>query len=337
MWNNLYKRDIFRYVQILFGVAFGCISFYLVFQSISLTDLWYVLKVANILLASLAFGTVLISSLLKSYRWKIILRCSGVRSRFFKLFQYILIGHTVNAIYPARFGEISRALYLRKEGVPFVSSLMSIVIEKFLDFNVFGVFIAVLLIIFPFPTWLSHRMLTLLGVLLFVFILVILLSININRFAEKIHKYLQRKSGKIGKWLVSYFDQMISYIHYIDDTKVMIRLLVISFAAWFMAIITNYLVLTALSLDLPLETAFVLLVFLQFGYLIPTLPGKIGAFEAMCVFVLSLFDIPQVESFAYGIVLQMVALIPTTLIGLIFIWFNGLSLKDKNILEVNNK
>jgi hypothetical protein len=56
---------------------------------------------------------------------------------------------------------------------------------------------------------------------------------------------------------------------------------------------------------------------------LPSVPGRIGIFEYLCVLALGVFNIPESTAFSYGILLHVVALLPQTVIGLVFLGIMG--------------
>jgi hypothetical protein len=61
--------------------------------------------------------------------------------------------------------------------------------------------------------------------------------------------------------------------------------------------------------------ALVLLVALQLGTALISVPGNLGVFHAITVLVLTRFDVDQTSAVAYAIVLYAVAIIPKIVLG----------------------
>jgi uncharacterized protein (TIRG00374 family) len=101
-----------------------------------------------------------------------------------------------------------------------------------------------------------------------------------------------------------------------------------SVVIWATAILTNHLTLLALNIRLPIAASILVLVVLQVSLSLPSIPGRIGVFEYLCVLSLAVFGIKQANAFTYGILLHMVALLPSTLLGLVFLSIFGLQQKQ---------
>jgi uncharacterized membrane protein YbhN (UPF0104 family) len=74
---------------------------------------------------------------------------------------------------------------------------------------------------------------------------------------------------------------------------------------------------------------------LQAGISIPSIPGKIGIFEYICVLSLVAFKVDPARAFSYGILLHAIVLLPTTILGLIFFWRLGLKRPETSLLEIS--
>jgi uncharacterized membrane protein YbhN (UPF0104 family) len=63
-----------------------------------------------------------------------------------------------------------------------------------------------------------------------------------------------------------------------------------------------------------------LMVVLQIGVAVPSLPGRVGLYEGMVILVLALFGIDRDTAFATGLALHVVSFVPPILLGIFFVW-----------------
>jgi uncharacterized membrane protein YbhN (UPF0104 family) len=82
-------------------------------------------------------------------------------------------------------------------------------------------------------------------------------------------------------------------------------------------VLTNYWVLLALDIQAPLVASLLVLVAVQAGISLPSLPGKIGVFELTCILALEIFRVSRTIALSYGILLHAVVFIPILVPGLI--------------------
>ena len=91
---------------------------------------------------------------------------------------------------------------------------------------------------------------------------------------------------------------------------------------WGLGAATNYCVLGAFDLvrSLKLTPSLLLLVALQAGVAVPSLPGNVGVFEAICVAVLTIFGVSQEQALAAGLVLHAIVFVPPLIWGGALMW-----------------
>ena len=99
----------------------------------------------------------------------------------------------------------------------------------------------------------------------------------------------------------------------------LVKIVLLSVLIWGTAILNNYLLLLAFQIDLPVTAAVLLLVGLQIGISLPSLPGTIGVFEYVCVLVLAVFAVERTAALSYGILLHAIVMLPATLAGIAFL------------------
>jgi hypothetical protein len=92
---------------------------------------------------------------------------------------------------------------------------------------------------------------------------------------------------------------------------------------WGTAIWTNVLTFRALDLRLPWTAAGLLLAVLQAGISVPSVPGRIGVFQYLCILTLGLFGVSEAAGLSYGILLQAIVFLPTTLLSVAGLWLFG--------------
>ncbi|MGH2541764.1 MAG: lysylphosphatidylglycerol synthase domain-containing protein, partial [Ardenticatenaceae bacterium] len=98
-----------------------------------------------------------------------------------------------------------------------------------------------------------------------------------------------------------------------------------SVVIWVAATLTNYCVLRALHIQAPATSALVVLVVLQLGITLSSIPGTLGIFEYLCLVVLSLFGVAQSAALGFAVLLHLLVLLPT-FVGLFLFWRAGFSL-----------
>ena len=143
--------------RLILGTAVGLLLLILAVRGVSWSQVRSALAKANFPLLAVALGTVLLTTLAKAARWRLLFPQGYNRPGLSKLFSVLLIGQTVNAILPARLGEIARAYLIGEiEGVDKALALSTVIVEKALDALMLLLLIALVFAFMPLPAWLGR-------------------------------------------------------------------------------------------------------------------------------------------------------------------------------------
>jgi len=119
--------------QFWVGLALSGGFLYLALRGLGIRDIWEPLKTARYWWLIPGVGVYFIGVWVRSWRWHYLLRPVKSISTP-KIFPIVTIGYMGNNIYPARAGEILRAVILkRKEDISISASLATIVVERVFD------------------------------------------------------------------------------------------------------------------------------------------------------------------------------------------------------------
>jgi uncharacterized protein (TIRG00374 family) len=125
---------------------------------------------------------------------------------------------------------------------------------------------------------------------------------------------------RFGGRLQGIFERLLDGLDGLRQPRVWFWAALWSAATWGLGALTNHLVLLALDMHLPLSASLMLMVVLQLGVAVPTLPGRVGLYEGLCIVVLALFDVDQDAAFAAGLALHAVSFVPPIILGLYYVW-----------------
>ena len=307
------------------AVAISIISLYLALRDVSLQEVWHALSLADIKFVALALLSVGINTFGKTIRWKVLMGNRGREILISQTFSALLVGQMLNTIYPARIGDLSRAYTIGGYGPGRVFVLGTVVIEKVLDMLSYALLFLFLLFLVPLPTWVSESGYTFAG---------LALAISIATFIITFKREWVIRSGRA---IIAYFPERIktfagnkflsalASLDVLQNRQDLVKLAFWSALIWGTAVLNNHLTLLALGIHLPLTASLLILIALQAGITIPSVPGRFGVFEYICVLSLGIFGIGQTTGFTYGILLHGIVMLPTTLLGLIFFSFSGAS------------
>ncbi len=222
-----------------------------------------------------------------------------------------LMGQAVNIILPFRGGEVARFSWLGwKDKSLLISGALSIVIEKWLDFFILSLLFFTLaplisewISVPPFLYWgMVGILLVILGVVVWA----------VRRFKIETLPFIPQKFRQVlGNEIIH---MEFSLKNRLASGFVSIAL---SLLIWGNMILTNLLLMLALSFPLNLSMAVVILVFIYVALIPALIPGNLGPFHGAVVLGMSLFQVPLSHSLSYAIALHgIVTILPLLFSGI---------------------
>jgi uncharacterized protein (TIRG00374 family) len=330
-------------LRLILGTVVGLLLLALALRGVNWSQVGSALAEANYPLLALALGTVLLTTLAKAGRWRLLFPEEYGQPRLSKLFSVLLIGQMVNAVLPARLGEIARAYLIGEiEGVDKALALSTVIVEKALDALVLLLLIALVFAFMPLPAWLGRSGILISG-LLAVAVGLLLVGVYRAQWIRNCSKGISQ--SPLLAWMVrlrspqvwrSRPSKMMSWIHRFDLERrlgtitagltalsrgnVALRLLGWSVLVWALAAMTNYVTILALGIRVPFLAALLLLAALHLGVAVPSSPGRVGVFHYICVLSLSLFSVDRSLALSCGLVLHLIVFMPMITLGAWFLW-----------------
>jgi len=319
---NRAERDALRrrVLRITLGVLVSILTIYLALRDVDLAQVEQALLAADARWVGLALLGVAVNVLAKAYRWRLMMPGYS----FGRLLLALLAGAMLNYYVPARLGDFSRAYAAGSPGAGRAFALGTVLLEKVFDLVAYALLFIILVLLIPLPEWASQPGL--------VFVLAALAGVGAAGLVAYRRGYLLAQSERWlsrlpQSWQVFTHSRLKAGLDSLDTLQGTRALLGLSFwsaVIWLAALATNQFMLQALDLDLPWTASLLVLVVLQVGITIPSVPGRIGVFEYLCILALGIFGVDHAPALTYGILLHGVVLIPTTLAGLLAIWLLGI-------------
>lgn len=280
-------------------------------QAINWSEVQAAFQKADVGWLVVAGGTIGATQFLKAVRWRFLLQAHGIRPPLVELVRVQLIGQGLNTFLPLRIGEVARIQWLQRYDRVLV--LSTITIEKSADLLCFGAMGIALAVGTTLPDWLTDRFRTF-AITTMVMMGMLLLLLAVSREG----------------WLTPLLDKvpffrpfLTPYLRFREGWRQVTRprdglvLMGLSGAIWLMAIATNLAMLAAFTLPADWIAGTALLVILQIGITVVTLPATLGIFEYLCVVTLGWFGVSYSVAFGIGIALHLLVLIPSVA-GILF-------------------
>jgi uncharacterized membrane protein YbhN (UPF0104 family) len=206
-------------------------------------------------------------------------------------------------------------------GRPYI--LGTVAIEKVMDMISYALLFLMLVLLLPLPLWVSESGYSFTIVAGLVTLGMVFLAYNPLRFALTLERLTSWLPARLREPFLNRIKAGLESLNIIRRRTDLLKLALLSVVIWGTAIWTNALTFRALNLNLTWTAAGLLLIVLQAGISVPSVPGRIGLFQYLCILTLGLFGVSQSESLSYGILLQAIVFLPTTLLSMAGLWLFG--------------
>jgi hypothetical protein len=334
---------LFKSRRFWIGIAFSLLFLVLFLYRVDFRKMGEALGTANYLFILPGLALYFIALLFRTVRWRFLLspiRPFGVG----RLFPVVVIGYMANNLLPVRLGELVRAYYLgEREKVSVSASLATIFLERIYDGLTLLFFVAVAALFLPLAglvkglgqasgiPWTLLAVATALPFLVAMAYLTLLatfprLRVTVDWLAALLPGRLRPRARE----LIGLFIQGLASL---KSPRNLVFLFLLSVPVWFfegaMYLVIGY------SFGLPGS-------FIGFGQLVgvmllvtavsnlvlslPSSQGGVGPFEFFGAATLVLLGMNSEVAKAYIVALHIALLVPVTLLGLLLLWWENISL-----------
>jgi len=313
-------------LQIALGTLISLVFLWLTFRQVDWRNTWMTIEHANIWLLAVALLTVILATLIRAERWRLMFFPDHRRLRLTKFLSVFLVGQVINAVIPVRLGEVARAYLVGEiEQVSKAHALWTTVLDKVLDSLTLLAFLLLLSFVVPLPAWLQQAGWILSGGLAIVLAILLLgamyqdSTLRLVAAFEARHPWTAR--ARVGRLLRAVF----ASLRLVRTPALALGLAGWSLAAFLVAAATNWIAALALGLRLPLSASLLLLAVLQISAVVPlpTSPGRVGLFHYLCVITLQIFGVQRDVALGYGLILHFLTYLPMAVGGPLCLWLEN--------------
>jgi uncharacterized protein (TIRG00374 family) len=246
-----------------------------------------------------------------------------------KVWSVYMIGQMLNAVFPARAGDVGRIFLIgAEEETSRSAALSTVVMEKVIDlvmltlaYLTLALWVATTKV--GLPPWLRDvgRGLIPLTALALAGLL------SLTYFGRSLWRFLRQGLRPFpSQWQAAadgVADRAITALEAFRHSRARTKVWGLSALIWVLMVLTNQLIFRAFGLGLAPYVAIALSVVLMSGAAAPPLPGNLGVFVYLCMLVLQLFGVNREVALVYGITLQVVVYLPVITLGLAcMVWRN---------------
>ena len=330
--------------QFWLGVLISILFVWLALRGLKLSEFWNAVKDANYIWLIPGIAVYFVGVWVRAWRWHYLLRpIKKIPTK--TMFPITTIGYMGNNIYPARAGEVLRAVILkRKEGVSVSASLATIIVERIFDGVVMLAFIFVNL---PELAKLKGasgfvgniQQVAIIGTGIFIGTLVVFL----------IAAMYPQTTAKVGLWFIYHLlpqrlhEKVISLMNKFLDGLASLRspfnvlmVFLTSVIIWLLETGKYWFVMHAFDFSVSFFALMLMNGIVNLATTIPSAPGYIGTFDAPGIAVLTAYGVDQATAAGYTLVLHVALWLPITLLGAYFLTREGIQWSDSLRAETKN-
>ena len=312
----------------LFIAALTLGLLWLFFRNIELHATWQAIAHARLGLIFAAVLVTLMTYVLRAWRWQALLRPIG-HARFRTAFRTTVIGFAATFLLPGRIGEVLRPYLLaRTEGFKATATFATVIVERLLDVCTVVMLFAVALPFVNVDVGREVKTASAIAVAGSLALLVLLFMLaghpeRLGQWAGKLARHLPARIAEVTEQLVRTFAEGLKVMRHPGQ---LVLAAFWSVPLWSSIALGVWLTSLAFDLTFPFMGSFLVLALLAAGVSLPT-PGGVGGFHYTYLLALTqFFGAPREASAAAALVLHAVSFVPVTLVGLVFMWQDGLTL-----------
>jgi uncharacterized protein (TIRG00374 family) len=272
----------------------------------------------------------LVGFVLRARRWQALLAPLG-HAHFRNTFRATIVGFTATNLLPGRLGEVLRPYLLgRAEGFQFSSTLATIIIERVLDLVCILLLFAWFLLTTDVDVARELKVAGVVGAVIAVAALAALMigaghPERLGRGAGRLAGILPGRAADAVAWFVR---TLVEGLAVMRRPAPLVVAFAMSMLLWLSIAGAIWMTSLAFSLTMGPVDSFLVVGYLAVGVSIPT-PGGMGGFDWFFLKAATgVFGIDPAQAGAAAIVLHAISFVPITLLGLLFMWQDGLTLRS---------
>jgi uncharacterized protein (TIRG00374 family) len=320
--------------QFWLGLAISAAFLYFVLRNIDFSAFWVAVQSANYWWLIPGVAVYFVAVWARAWRWHYLLRpLKQIPTR--TMFPIVAIGYMGNNIYPARAGEVLRAVVLkRKEGVPVSASLATIIVERIFDGVVMLAFIFINLGELAklnagagVAAGLSIQQIAFWGSLVFFgALLVFLLAAMFPAVSERLLAWVAAHliPTRFRAQVLEIGTRFLGGLESLRSPLEIFMVFLTSLVIWLLETGKYWFVMHAFNFEVSFFALMLMNGVVNLATTIPSAPGYIGTFDAPGIAILQAYGVPQAVATSYTFVLHIALWLPITALGAYYLAREGI-------------
>ena len=303
--------------RLIIGLAVSLVALWLAFRNLDWQSFGQALGQGKPLGLIAGAALLLASVPLRGLRWRIFL--APVKEVPLKVTNSgTFLGLFANIVLPLRLGELVRSYYVaRQTASPMSQVLGSILVERAVDYMSFLFLLALLPIVGVLPD--QFRVPLMWALVLGSIVALVTLWLALRSQGPP------RLRGRLNVILANLQLAFTSLRHVRHSPTIVLT----SVGIWLLYLLSAFITLRAMGLQLSLADAYLLLVVTTLVLSVPITPGSIGTYHFAAIMVLvNIMSVEQSQAQAAAVALHAVGVIPYTVIGAAIYFRSHLRLRE---------
>ncbi|HBX68610.1 MAG TPA: TIGR00374 family protein [Chloroflexi bacterium] len=312
--------------QFWLGILISGLFLYLALRGLQLQDVLGALRGARYAWLIPGVMVYFMGVIVRAWRWQYLLK--PVKSIPFKQsFEIVTIGYMGNNIFPARLGEVLRAVVLkRREDVPVSASLATIIVERVFDGVVMLAFVFLNLGALSALEGSSGfvgsiQSLAIWGAAIFLGVLAtFLLAAMFPEPTRKIATWLAERlvPERFREKLLGIGFKFLDGLEALRSPREALMIFLTSVVIWLFETCKYWFVMHAFDFQVSFFALMLMNGIVNLATTIPSAPGYVGTFDAPGIAVLEAFNVEKAVAAGYTLVLHVALWFPITALGLYY-------------------
>lgn len=322
--------------QFWLGVLISVVFLYIALRGLGLQDLGQALQNAQYFWLIPGVIVYFLGVWARAWRWHYLLRpIKSVPTS--TMFPIVAIGYMGNNIYPARAGEVLRAVILKqRQGIPISASLATIIVERVFDGVVMLAFVFINLPELARLTSASGfvgsiQSLALVGTGAFIGALVVfLLAAMFPEPAEAVIGAIVMRllPERFQEKVLGMSHKFLGGLESLRSPREALMVFLTSVVIWLLETGKYWFVMHAFPFQVSFFALMLMNGIVNLATTIPSAPGYVGTFDAPGIAVLQAYGVDQAVAAAYTLVLHVALWLPITLLGAYYLAREGIRWSD---------
>ena len=326
-----------KHWQLWLGVGISAIFLYWAFSKLEWGDFWGAMQSANYWWLLPGVAVYFVAVWIRAWRWHYLLGpVKKVPTK--KMFPIVAIGYMGNNIYPARAGEVLRAIVLkRREGISVSASLATIIVERIFDGVVMLAFVFLNLselakLATSDSGFLGNiQSLALWGTGAFVgALLIFLLAAMFPQITAKIGRWfiVRLLPARLEEKTISIMDKFLDGLASLRSPFNVLMVFLTSTIIWLLETVKYWFVMHAFGFTVSFFVLMLMNGIVNLATTIPSAPGYVGTFDLPGIAVLTAYGVNPEVAGAYTLVLHIALWLPITALGAYYLTKEGIKWSD---------